>query len=185
MGLIALWFGSSSCWFQSAKTPDLQINLYSGVVGIARLGDPESENSPSEWKCEREEIAPDSDLGGLNFTSTCHYRELGIQTYFRFGRLSLMEIQEPFHGIIRGMDFDLFSLGNVGGGTWHDALVRKFGAPVAEASGGRLSSEALFYDWGDIAYNGAGINQLSLYHEPKVRTYRNQNFGRVLDLGFH
>ncbi len=175
-----------SCWFDSAQTLDLEVSLFSGVDTIVRLDDTESDTmSRTPERCESEPIAVDSPLAELKFTQLCEYKSLGIKAYYRFGRVALLELQEPFHGVVKGKNLRLFGLTRVAGKTWRDTLIQRFGAPGAESQGGRLSSQGLFYYWGDIAFNGQGPNQLALYRDQTIRTYRGQNFGRVLDLGFH
>ena len=65
---------------------------------------------------------------------------------------------------------------------WEEYLVRELGDPVLRASGGTFGSEALFYAWGDISYNHSGPNEIAIYKDPDIITYRQSNFGRDMRL---
>lgn len=153
---------------------------------VIRIDDTEADVAQrSAWQCDREVVSDGSTLGELKFSHVCHYKDLGIRAYYRYNRVALIEIQEPFHGMIKGRNLKLFGLTRVPGKAWRDTLIQSFGAPATESDGGRLSSQALFYYWGDIAFNGQGPNELAIYRDVAIRSYRSQNFGRILDLGFH
>jgi hypothetical protein len=39
----------------------------------------------------------------------------------------------------------------------------------------------MFYPWGDISYNRMGTNELAIYRDPSISSFRQKHFGR--DLG--
>ena len=65
---------------------------------------------------------------------------------------------------------------------WEKLITRQLGPPVLRVSGGRLNSQSLFYPWGDISFNNMGPNQLALYRDAEVGKYRQNDFGRELQL---
>ncbi len=184
LALAGLSFGfMTGCPFRdTASLPPMDINLYSGVPQIALLGDTASivrTRLPPDPK--KKDLKDVPELAALGFSEMYdNSAETGMRIYIRRGRVALIEIQEPFHGNVRGKKLNLFSLSKPDAGTWSEMLIQQFGTPQQQASGGRLNSQAFFYPWGDISFNGQGPNEIALYRDPQLLSYRQHNFGRVV-----
>lgn len=175
---------STSCiWRKTASLPPLEINLFVGIDRLARLNDSEKAVEASSLLTpKRFNLDPGSELASMRFTHGVSFEEAGLRVYFRNGRVVLIEVQEPFRGSIHGRKLNLFPLMKAPQSSWEETLLREFGQPLTHATGGRFGSEALFYAWGDISFNGAGPNQIALYRDLRIANYRQKNFGRVLEL---
>jgi hypothetical protein len=163
------------------KIPTLQVNLFSGIHGVVKLGESESRISKREhWSLSKS--PPDPSLQKLGFRQVYEWEEIGVRAYIRHGRVALIEVQEPFRGGIQGKKVQLFSFAAPEGKGWDEILTSELGAPSVRASGGRFGSESLFYSWGDLSFNRMGPNQIALYRDSDLSNYRQNNFGRELKL---
>lgn len=163
-----------------SNIPPMEVSLYTGIDSVARMDESESSVSArTQFSPEKFEVA-DSELLALKFTSGVHFKDVGVKAYFRNGRVALIEVQEPFAGIVQGKKYQLFPFLSSNGKTWQETITREFGIASNHSDGGRFGSESLFYGWGDISYNGMGPNQLALYRDPEIAKYRMKNFGRVI-----
>jgi len=185
--LIPLWgiiFSFSAC-LEEKSTPDklIELSLFTGVPGVARLGDSVKQTSDNaDFAFTESSVEPDSDLGKLGFTSLFHFKDIGTRVYFRRDGVALITAQEPFKGVIKGKKVRLFSFSVPVISDWDALLVRELGPPDTRSSGGRFGSEALYYSWGDISFNRMGPNEIALYRTPEIGKYRLKNFGRELQL---
>jgi len=177
-----LAFGSSDYLRKKREkeTRMYEVNLYSGIPDIVRLGENEPQfiarsKTLKRTKHERRETAA---AEKVSYSHMYSLDDVGIRVYFRNNRVALVELQDPFRGSIHGRKIKLFSLAPPEGTSWEELLIREFGMPQARASGGKLGSEALFYFWGDISYNRMGPNELALYRDHDIYQYRLNNFGR-------
>ena len=178
--VFSLW-GGACVRRNTASLPPLQLSLHSGLEGLVRLNDSEQQMTErSTVKAIRREIPTNSSLGALRFTHFYEVKESGIKAYFRGGRVGLIEIQDPFTGTIVGKRIQIFPFNRRDDKSWEETLIREFGSPLEKSSGGRLSSDLLLYNWGDIAFNGLGPNQIAIYRDYDIAAYRRQNFGRVI-----
>ena len=173
--------------FDQSRNPNsgtlIELSLYTGAPGIARLGESlSSVTSNTKYAYERHSIASDSPLGKLGFIEFIQMREVGSKVYFRRDGVGMILAQEPFRGIIKGKKVHLFSFSVPPVSNWESHLIKELGPPDARASGGRFGSEGLFYNWGDISYNRMGTNEVALYRNPELTKYRLTNFGRELQL---
>ncbi len=181
----ALFFFTAR-FFSSAPNRDLAneanflVNLHSGIPDIIRLGDTEAQLAERSKKYQRtkQEVKASPETAKIDFSHLYIYSEIGLRAYFRKNRVALIELQEPFRGTIHGRKLQLFSFAPPPGQSWEELLIREFGMPQARASGGKLGSEAMFYFWGDISFNRMGPNQLALYHDGDISSFRQTNFGR-------
>lgn len=165
----------------TSSIPKLQLSLHSGLEQLVRLNDTEEQMlARGSIRGKRSDIAPSSELGQLKFSHSFEFKEVGIRAYFRTGRVSLIEVQDPFSGAIVGRRLVVFPFARLEDRTWEETLIREFGTPLEKSSGGRLSSDLLLYSWGDIAFNGLGPNQFGVYRDEDVAAYRKRNFGRVI-----
>jgi len=160
----------------------MDLNIYAGIDDLVRLSDTETQIA-TRTKRERKKIdlGDNTEFKALRLAYLLHFKDAGVKAYFRNGRVALLEVQEPFHGTIQNKRIKIFPFNIPTGGSWEEALKREFGAPQASVSGGRLGSQALFYSWGDISFNGMGPNQIALYRDAEISTYRQNNFGRVVE----
>ncbi|MBI4404342.1 MAG: hypothetical protein HY537_09290 [Deltaproteobacteria bacterium] len=165
-----------------SNLPPLEINLYGGIDQVARLGDTESKVLQRAAWAERKTVTPPQETAEYSFGPVYFFPDAGMRVYFRFGYVALIEVQEPFNGPVHGKKLRLFSFSTAPGDSWEETLRKEFGPPNLHADGGRLGSQALFYSWGDIAFNRMGPNQVALYRDPAVLKYRQKYFGRVVTL---
>jgi len=156
------------------------VNLNSGIRGIASLGDSESQiQQRNKHLPAKTTVKEEPGLERLKFTHFYYIQEMGARVYFRNGRVELIAIQEPFRGAVQGTSLRVFSLTALPEGKkWDSVLTRELGGPSSRASGGRFGSEALFYAWGDISFNRSGPNEIAIYREQDISRYRQKNFGR-------
>ena len=173
-----------ACIRKSVSSPaTLEITLYLGVENVVRLGDTDSKVlARAGTKGVMAPLKENPDLQALRFTHVISFKEIGIEAYLRSGRVALIEIQERFQGKMSGRKLALFPLSSAKGNSWEEDLIKELGTPKQLLAGGKLASEALFYSWGDIAFNGQGPNQVALYRDDEVATYRTKHFGRTLNL---
>ena len=161
----------------------MDVRPYSGIPAIARLGETLSQvTSRTTFPYVKVPLSEDPSLEKLNFTEGLHFTTLGIHVYFRRMGVTLIVAQEPFRGVIANKKIKLFSFAVPPVENWETHLFKELGLPDTRASGGRFGSEILFYEWGDISYNRMGPNQIAIYRDPEIKTYRQTNFGRELSL---
>jgi len=187
---LAIVFGAfasllfASCTRKQAKEiPRFKINLYSGVEGLAKLGYSEMTvlKSP-QWEYKEILLTSIKEAEKFGFNRIVEFPDIGMRVYFRRRRAALIEVQEPFKGDIVGKKLALFTFSLPPANSWRDELIKHFGHPQSEASGGRLGSRAIFYPWGDVTFNRMGPNELALHRNPKVAEFRRRNFGRLVKL---
>lgn len=184
---IGLALGTAACIKKAEESPELAINLYSGVRNFVSLGDNEADvKRLTQYPYVQEDVSPEGPTASLAEIKVSHlffYKDLGSKVYFREGRVVLMEIQEPFRGVITGKTIKLFQFeARADAKSWSEVLEREFGPATARGSGGRFAAEALYYPWGDISYNRMGPNEIALYTDPTIAQYRQRNFGREIRL---
>ncbi len=169
------------CFNKGEPPPLMELNLYSGVHKVARLGDSEGAvlEKVKVWDPQVFDIARQSTEEQINFNKALLIKKLGMRLYFRKSRLVLIELQEPFRGNIQGKRLGLFSFSlPAGSSSWESSLIKEFGTPNARASGGRFGAESFFYSWGDISFNRMGPNEVGIYREKDIANFRQKNFGR-------
>lgn len=166
--------------FPDSMAP-LEVNLYNGIEKVARLGDNEAQVKQRAVESFDKEAAPDY-LKKLGFDNVAVFPNLGVKVYFQLGRAALIEMQPPFKGHIQGKSLTIFNLTPPAGKNWETDLIKEFGTPYMRASGGRFSSEALFYPWGDVSYNRSGPNEIAIYRLPEIGRWRATDFGREVQL---
>lgn len=172
---------------ESKKTTSMLISRYSGVVGIAQIGDSEAAIlSRVKWQSKKSPLPKNHALTKIRFSHMVAFPESGIRAYFRNDKVALLEIQDPFLGEIQGTRLRVFLLTNTKQEKWEDVLQAELGRqPRARYGNGKLNSEAFFYDWGDIAFNASGPNEIAVYRDPEIAKYRQTNFGRKLEMWSH
>ena len=177
---LSLFLASSACIRKKAPPAIMEVNLYSGVQDFVKIGDSEGQIIDRGKKLEPEiaELPPKAADERLSFSKVYRFRSLGMRLYFQQGRVSLIELQEPFRGNIQGKRLQIFSFAAPQGSTWEDLLTKGFGVPLVKASGGRFGAEAFFYSWGDVSFNRMGPNELAIYRDREISNYRQKNFGR-------
>lgn len=159
----------------------MEISLFSGIEGLARIGDTES-IVRGRSKHMFKSTTVDPEMKGIGFEKILELNEIGVKLYFRHSIIALIEIQDPFQGIIIGKKTRLFPFSIATGEGWEETLIKEFGRPDQHSTGGRFSSQAFYYQWGDVAFNRMGPNQLAIYRDPNVLKFRQKNFGRTLKL---
>lgn len=165
----------------TASIPVLALNLYTGIDQLVRLDDtPEQIAARSTLVAKRLDILPKSELGQLKFTHAYHFEDVGVRAYIKHNRVALIEVQDPFKGQLVNRKVQLFPFTRIQDKTWEETLEKELGTPLDKSQGGRLSSELLVYSWGDISYNGLGPNEIAIYRDEEVSSYRKRNFGRVI-----
>ncbi len=183
---LSLLAGGLACTRKPTQPSEMTIHLFSGIRNFVRLGDNESDvKRASQFTYVQESIQADPPRASLIAEKVSHlfyYKDLGTKAYFRDGRVVLIEIQEPFRGVILGKTLKFFQFEVRKDKTWSEALEREFGGPLARGEGGRFGAEALFYPWGDISFNRMGPNEIALYTDPAISQYRQRNFGREIRL---
>jgi hypothetical protein len=183
LGLIA---AGAACTRKAPEAPEMTIQLFSGIRDFVRLGDTEGDVKRfTRFPFVQEEVPvdpPTATLRAVDVTHLYHFKEAGTKIYFREGRVVLIEIQEPFKGVIQGKGLKLFQFELRQDKSWADLIERELGTSVARGSGGRFGAEALYYPWGDISYNRMGPNEVALYTDPAISLYRQKNFGREIRL---
>lgn len=168
----------------SETNPTYEVSLFTGIPPLVKLGDPLSvvkkavKSSESKVDLSDFENCPDCKvIQGVQFD------KLGLSVFFNRLGANLIIIQAPFRGSIRSKKIELFQLGPTpSGGTWGDFITKELGAPDFIVTGGNLNSRGFFYPWGDISFNASGPNQLALYRDSNLRTYREKSFGRKLKI---
>jgi hypothetical protein len=159
----------------------LELSLYTGIPGVARLGETyqkTTQNAAYAW--ESIGVPQEPAYEKLGFTDVVYFKAVGTRVYFRRGGVAMIVAQEPFKGIIKSKNIHLFAFSVPPVSDWEAHLLKELGMPEARASGGRFSSEGLFYSWGDISYNRMGPNEIALYRDSELSKFRTNNFGREL-----
>lgn len=172
------WF--LGCTRKVEVPPTLDVNLYSGVQAMAKIGDSEGQvlDRAKRWKPEVIELPRQVNDERVSWSKLYQFKELGMRVYFRHGRVALIELQEPFRGSIQGKKLQVFSFAAPTGASWEVTIIKEFGNPQVRASGGRFGAEAFFYAWGDISFNRMGPNELAIYRDRDISTLRQKSFGR-------
>jgi hypothetical protein len=162
----------------------LELSLYSGIRQLVNINDPEEKIlKRSAWTPERTDLSQDPGVDRVKFSHMLFFKEIGTRAYFRNGRVALIEIQDPFQGVVQGKKLSVFKLEKASPTTtWDDILTNEFGPPNFRSGGGTFSSEDLFYSWGDISYNANGPNEIAIYRDPEIVKYRQNSFGRKINL---
>ena len=171
LGLICLAFGSA-CTRKGDPAPEMAIHLYSGIRNFVSLGDGESDvRRLTKFSFAQEEIPlnpPTTTLRTVDVSHLFFYKDLGTKVYFRKGRVVLIEVQEPFKGVVQGKNLKVFQFELRPDKTWAEILEREFGGALARGAGGRFGAEALFYGWGDISFNRNGPNEIAARARPNA-----------------
>lgn len=191
LSTLALAFGlaaglSTACFKRSSPLPEMAINLDAGIRNFVSLSDNESDVIRStKLSYVKEAVPVDTSGNSLSAVQVSHlfyFKDLGTKVYFRSGKVVLIEMQEPFKGMVQGKNLKVFHFELLQDRTWVEVLTREFGSPVARGAGGRFGAEALFYGWGDVSFNRMGPNEIALYTDPAISIYRQRNFGREIRL---
>ena len=164
--------------------PSLELSLYSGIRGVVNINDTEDkllENK--QYHPEKTDLSNEPGVDRIKFTHMLFFKEIGTRAYFRNGRVALIEIQDPFQGTIQGKKLKVFKLANATpDDSWDRILIAEFGQPTQRMGGGSFSSEAMYYGWGDIAFNAKGPNEIAIYRDPEISKYRQTGFGRKIKI---
>ena len=180
--LLAL-VGVVACTRTETPSPALELSVYSGIRSVVNLNDTEEkilERRP--WRPERVDLSREPAAERVKFSHLLFFKEIGVRAYFRNGRVVLIEVQDPFQGVVQGKRLAVFNLTNADPNKWDQLLIGEFGEPQARMGGGNLGSEALFYSWGDIAFNAKGPNEIAIYRDPEIAKFRQTGFGRKIKI---
>lgn len=165
------------------ESPRLEVSLYAGIPALAKIGDSrEAVKERGRFSPSRALSSIDESLTKIGITDAFFYSKIGTRVYFRADHVVLIELQEPFRGIVKTSNLPIFPFALPPGNSWEELLVKDFGPPTNRVQGGRLASDSLFYNWGDISYNRMGPNQIALYRDTDIRKYRETSFGRVIEM---
>ena len=180
---VFLLLSSFSCIRRKVAPPELELVVNSGIRDVMRLGDSQGlVEQNAKWPVTKPLVKDDPTAEQLGCNLILEMDEIGARAYFRRGRVVLIRIQTPFQGTIRGGRLKVFTMSAAPPKGWEEYLVRELGEPYMRASGGTFGSEALFFTWGDISYNHSGPNEIAIYREPDITTFRQRNFGRDMRL---
>ncbi len=171
------------CTERAPSSIGLELSLYSGIRQLVNINDTEErilQRSP--WTPERVDLSQDPGVDRVKFTHMLFFKEVGTRAYFRNGRVALIEIQDPFQGVIQGKKISVFKLEKVAPATWDQVLTAELGPPVSRTGGGTFGSEDFFYSWGDVSYNSNGPNEIAIYRDPEIMKYRQTSFGRKITI---
>lgn len=161
----------------------IEVSLFTGIPGVGRLGESMKQVADhTQFAFTEAQVDPESELGKIGVGTVYVFKDVGAKVYFKRDGVAMITTQEPFKGVIKGKKIRLFTFSVPPVSDWESLLLKELGAPQSRASGGRLGSEGLFYNWGDISYNRMGPNELALYRNPEITSYRLKNFGRELQL---
>lgn len=161
----------------------LELSLYSGIRQLVNINETEEKVlEKSSWKPERVDLSQDPGVDRVKFSHMLFFKEVGTRAYFRNGRVALIEIQDPFQGVVQGKKISVFKLEKVEPAGWDQVLIAELGTPNSRASGGTFGSEALFYGWGDVSYNANGPNEIAIYRDPEIMKFRETKFGRKIKI---
>ncbi len=168
---------------QPPASSNLELSLYSGIRQLVNINDTEEkilERSP--WKPERTDLSQDPGVERIKFTHVLFFKEIGTRAYFRNGRVALIEVQDPFQGVIQGKKLFVFRLAPADPDHWSNILMAELGSPQMRMGGGKFGSEALYYSWGDISFNAQGPNEIAIYRDPEIIKFRQTTFGRKIKI---
>ena len=181
----ASWVGLSlavACTKPAPPPIPLTLSLYGGISRVARMGDPEFQVlSNPLWHAKKENVS-DTDLRQLQILEKTTLPTIGVTIYFRRRQVVLIEIHEPFAGTVEGFTIKAFGQPTPAGMGWEQALIKRFGFPSVRAAGGKFGSQALYYSWGDVVYDKVGPIEYAIYQAPDVANYRQNNFGKHIQL---
>lgn len=173
-----------SCTQRGPSSVGLELSLHTGIRQLVNIGDSEEkimERSRSQWKPERVDLSQDPGVERVKFSHMLFFKEIGTRAYFRNGRVALIEVQDPFLGVVQGKKIEVFKLAK-SALPWDQVLIGELGDPTMRAGGGTFGSEALYYGWGDISFNANGPNEIAIYRDPEIVKFRQTNFGRKINL---
>lgn len=180
LSLGIILFGSFCACTRQPPIPEMEVLLNSGIRQIVSIGDLEQDVlRRMPWNHSSEKFEGQAKEGG-EFSHALDYTDVGAKIYFNKKRVAMIEIREPFRGKVQGRQMELFVFNPLAGQTWDEVLMRKLGAPIARASGGRFGSESLYYDWGDVLFNRRRPYQLSIYQDSEIRRARQRIFSREI-----
>ncbi|MBY0370817.1 hypothetical protein K2X33_09040 [bacterium] len=161
----------------------LELSLYTGIRQLANIGDSEEKVlEHREFRLQRQEIPADANGSRGPFSHLLFFKDIGTRVYIRNGRVALVEVQDPFQGVVQGKKIAVFKLAPSSPLPWDQALIIELGWPNSRSSGGAFGSEAMYYSWGDISFNGNGPNEIAIYRDPEIVKFRQQRFGRKITL---
>jgi len=184
MRLLAFFLGTlfflAGCTGGGGAPVTMEINLFSGMPMVAKLGDSEKQflERATKFGPEKAEVVRNSASEGIKLSGIYALKDYGMRVYLRNGRVAMIELQDPFRGGVVGKKVKVFNLSTSGNSPWEKILIREFGIPTVRAAGGRLSSEAFFYSWGDVSFNKMGPNEIALYRDWDLANLRQKSFGR-------
>lgn len=179
----ALCIGVASCTERGPQSVGLELSLYSGIRQLVNIGDTEEKVlSRSTWKPERVDMTNDPGVDRVKFSHMLFFKEIGTRAYFRNGRVALIEVQDPFQGVVQGKKLSVFKMSSSAPSSWDQIIIGELGSPNSRAGGGTFGSEALYYSWGDVAFNGNGLNEIAIYRDPEIAKFRQTTFGRKINL---
>lgn len=179
-----LWL--ASCTERQPTSEGLELSLYTGIRQLVNIGDTEEKVlSNTAFRPQREEFTEADRAVAMDrppFSHALYFKSIGTRAYLRNGKVALIEVQDPFKGVVQGKKIEVFKLQPAGPLPWDQALIVELGWPNSRASGGAFNSEALYYSWGDISFNASGPNEIAIYRDPEIVKFRQQRFGRKLKL---
>jgi hypothetical protein len=180
-GLLLLAF--TACWDSEEPAQQLELSLYTGIPGVARLGESYQQITQSAaHPFEKIDMSDEAELSKVGFVDGIHFKKIGTRVFFKRAGAGMIVVQEPFKGTVKSKGLSLFSFSVPPVSDWESLLIKELGQPEARAAGGRFASEGLFYNWGDISYNRMGPNEIALYRDPELTKFRMNNFGREIKL---
>lgn len=183
--ICVICFAGASCTQRGPSSVGLELSLHTGIRQLVNIGDSEEkvmERSRSQWKPERVDLTQDPGVERVKFSHMLFFKEIGTRAYFRNGRVALIEVQDPFLGVVQGKKLEVFKLAKSAAAPWDQVLIGELGEPTMRAGGGNFGSEALYYGWGDVSFNANGPNEIAIYRDPEIVKFRQTNFGRKINL---
>lgn len=168
-------FTLPACFEDEGPEHPFEINLYTGVPGIARLSETYqqvTEKAKYKW----EKIAIDEAFSKkLGITDGVSFPTMGVNVFFKRKSAAIIILQPPFKGRVMNKKISIFDK-NAEINEWDKHLLKEFGTPEAKSSGGRLNAEIVFHSWGDITYTRVGPIEMTLYRDTEIKNYRINNF---------
>ncbi len=184
LALSVILFWGVACTKSGPSSTGLELSLHTGIRQLVNIGDTEEKvmERSRQWKPERVDLSQDPGVERVKFSHMLFFKEIGTRAYFRNGRVALIEVQDPFVGVIQGKKLEVFKLAKSAPAPWDQVLIGELGEPTMRAGGGNFGSEALYYGWGDVSFNANGPNEIAIYRDPEIVKYRQTNFGRKINI---
>ncbi len=164
-----------ACFDDEGPETPFEINLYTGVPGVARLSETfQQVTEKTKYKWQKLEI-PEDLAKKIGVTDGIAFSGLGINVFFKRKSAVAIVLQPPFKGKVMNKRIAIFDHnGDIQ--EWDKHILKEFGAPNAKASGGRLNSEIVFHSWGDLTATRVGPIEMTLYRDADIKNYRMNNF---------